>query len=131
MEEAIFRNKAAVMAALAAAGITSVTVAFDGYGDEGQIESLEVQSGEVTVQLPVTSIVMVGADENGNPSSEREMPLNEAIANLCYEYLGEGYRGWETNEGSYCIFAFNVLDRFIDLDFTKRFVDEEKYSERF
>ena len=40
MEEAILRNKAAVMDALAAAGITSLSVAFDGYGDDGQIDSI-------------------------------------------------------------------------------------------
>jgi hypothetical protein len=131
MEEAILRNKAAVMAALAAAGITSATVAFDGYGDEGQIESIEVQSGEVAVQLPVTSIVMLDADENGTTSSEREMALSEAIESLCYEYLEEAHGGWEVNDGAYGTFVFTTADGSVVLDFNLRFSDSENYEHRF
>jgi hypothetical protein len=40
-EQALPANKAALFDALAAAGITSVVVTFDGYADSGQIESLE------------------------------------------------------------------------------------------
>ena len=45
-------NKTAVFDALAAAGITIVVVAFDGYGDSGQIENVEAKAGEDLVALP-------------------------------------------------------------------------------
>ena len=131
MREATVRNKAAVIDALAAAGITSAVVVFDGYGDEGQVESIEARVGETTVQLPVTSIVMLDADENGTTSSEREMPLNEAIENLCYEYLEEAHGGWEVNDGAYGTFAFTVADGSVVLDFNLRFSDSENYEHRF
>src|ERR1019366_259129 len=131
MDEADLRNKAAVIDALAAAGITSAVVVFDGYGDEGQVESIEARVGETTVQLPVTSIVMLDADENGTTSSEREMPLNEAIENLCYEYLEEAHGGWEVNDGAYGTFAFTVADGSVVLDFNLRFSDSENYQHRF
>ena len=131
MDEADLRNKATVMNTLAAAGITSAVVVFDGYGDEGQVESIEARVGETTVQLPVTSIVMLDADENGTTSSEREMPLNEAIENLCYEYLEEAHGGWEVNDGAYGTFAFTVADGSVVLDFNLRFSDSENYEHRF
>ncbi len=45
-------NKTAVFDALAAAGITIVIVAFDGYGDSGQIENIEAKAGDDLVALP-------------------------------------------------------------------------------
>ena len=132
MEEAIFRNKAAVMDALAAAGITSVVLAFDGNSDDGQIESFEARAGEITVELPTTQVLMLEESADDEKAEHgTSIPLAEAIETLCFEYLEGEYRGWETNEGSYGTFTFNVLDRFIELDFNKRFMDEEKYSERF
>src|ERR1039457_123042 len=41
-------NKGSIMAALAAAGITSLVVTFDGNSDDGQIESIEARAGETT-----------------------------------------------------------------------------------
>ena len=40
-EELRPENKAALFRVLEAAGVTAVTVAFDGYGDSGQIESAQ------------------------------------------------------------------------------------------
>jgi hypothetical protein len=138
MEEAVFRNKAAVMAALAAAGITSVTVAFDGYGDDGQIESIVAQSGELTVQLPDGFVAIVGSEDEGTISSGEEAseshgdtPLTEAIESLCYEYLEEAHSGWEVNDGAYGTFVFTVADGSVVLDFNLRFSDSENYEHRF
>ncbi len=45
--------------ALARAGITSVIVNFDGYGDSGQIEQVEVRAGDATAELPAHQIEFV------------------------------------------------------------------------
>jgi hypothetical protein len=130
MEE-FLRDKAAVMNTLAAAGITSVVVTFDGNSDSGQIDSVVAYSGEVTVELPTTQVVMQEeSDDDETAQHGTPIPLAEAIETLCFEYLGDEYGGWEINEGSYGIFTFNVPDRFIELDFNRRFIDEEKFSER-
>ena len=47
MKEAVVRNKASIMDALAATGVTSVILAFDGNSDDGQIESFEARAGEI------------------------------------------------------------------------------------
>jgi hypothetical protein len=82
MEKAILRNKAAVMSALAAAGITSVTVAFDGYGDDGQIDSIVAQSGEVTVQLPASFVAIVDSGDEGTISSDEEACANPFVPHV-------------------------------------------------
>ena len=107
------------------AGITSVIVAFDGYGDTGQIASIEARVGETNVQLPVTSIVMLDVDDDGTTSSEREVPLREAIEILCYDLLVQEHDGWETDEGAFGAFTFRVADGSIVLDFNQRVIDSQ------
>jgi hypothetical protein len=70
VEEAILRDKAAVMGALAAAGITSVVVTFDGNSDSGQIDSVVACAGELTVDLPATQVLM--QEEWGCPVDRRK-----------------------------------------------------------
>ena len=49
-------NKAIVFDALAAAGLTRVTVEFDGEGDSGQINDITAYTGESPAELPSTSL---------------------------------------------------------------------------
>jgi hypothetical protein len=128
--EAFDSNKAAIMAALAVAGVTSVVVPFDGYGDEGQIESIEARAGETTIELPASVVLIVDADdESVKPAAET--PLAEAIETLCYDCLEQTHGGWEINEGSHGEFTFTVANNSVELDFYKRFEDEENFLHRF
>ena len=47
-------NKDRLFDGLTAAGITHVTVTFDGTGDSGKIESIGAWSGETAVEFPAT-----------------------------------------------------------------------------
>lgn len=49
-------NKAVLFAALAAAGISQVLVTFDGYGDSGQIESVDARAGDDAIDLPAATV---------------------------------------------------------------------------
>lgn len=135
MDEELLKDKAAVMHALAAAGVTSVVVNFDGNSDSGQIESLEARAGEITVELQAIQVLM-SEESDDDETAQHEMsiptsiPLVEAIETLCYEYLAEKYEGWEINEGSYGTFRFDVPNCFIELDFNRRFIDVENFLER-
>jgi hypothetical protein len=120
MKDAILRNKTTVMNALAAAGVTSVVAEFDGYGDDGQIHSIEAHSGDATVELPTASVMIVGSDDDEPASVQRVVPFAEAIETLCYLYLENECCGWEIDEGSYGTFTFTVSDGIIELDFTRR-----------
>ncbi len=54
-------NKAVVFDALTAAGLTIVTVRFDGYGDSGQIEDIEAKAGDDVVALPPGNVEIAAA----------------------------------------------------------------------
>ena len=55
-DEFLPTNKTTLFDALAAANITIVVVTFDGYGDSGQIENIEVKSGDEIATLPAGAI---------------------------------------------------------------------------
>ena len=115
-------NKAALFDALAAAGITSVLVAFDGCGDSGQIESVDAQAGETAVELPGVDVEFASLTWEG--AVERtSMSVRDAVEALAYECLERTHGGWEDNEGAYGEFTFDVASRSITLDYNERYVD--------
>lgn len=116
---------------LAATGITTVTVDFDGYGDDGQIQNITAKAGDSPVELPTTPVGMRGyevvgcADHFEMIEKVTQQPLSEAIEELCYDYLGKHYAGWDDNDGSFGKFKFNVTARTISLEFNYRHVSTE------
>ena len=125
------RNKALVFDALAAAGITIVTVSFDGYGDSGQIESIEAQADGKVVDLPQADLE-INAPIWGKREPERQMiSVTDAIERLVYDFLSEAHGGWENNEGAYGEFTFDVGERTISLDYNERYTSTEHHSYEF
>jgi hypothetical protein len=120
-------NKAALCDALAVAGITNVTVSFDGYGDDGQIESIEANAGENTVAWPDVKIDIARAKWGQAEPLRSTLDVHDAIEQLTYDLLTDthDHDGWENNEGAYGEFAFDVATRTITLDFNCRFVESE------
>src|SRR6202161_2098012 len=59
--EVLLANKTALFDALAAAGITTVVVTFDGCGDSGQIEMIEARAGDDVIPLPTVQIEIASA----------------------------------------------------------------------
>lgn len=125
-------NKMAVFAALAGAGIATVTVTFDGFGDSGQIESIEARDADnISIPLPDQTIAIV-AILWGRPESEvRSMSVSEAIEHLVYDALSQTHGGWENNEGAYGEFVFDVPAQEIRLDYNERITASEYYAHTF
>ena len=67
-------NKDRLFDGLMAAGITHVTVTFDGAGDSGQIESIGAWSGETAVDFPATEIDYAALTWD-DPEVEMRQPL--------------------------------------------------------
>lgn len=125
-------NKEVLLTALSALGITSVNVGFDGSGDSGQIEGIEVFIGDSIVDLPDSTKLMIReAGYDANDSKMRERSLREAIEDICYGYLQQEHGGWENNDGGYGEFTFHVAKRVIELDFNARYTDSTNYSSKF
>lgn len=122
-------NKAVLFDALAEAGIDRVIVSFDGYGDSGQIENVELHGAVAT--LPNRAIVLAFASWEREEPDRRELSLAAAIEELAYDCLGDQHAGWEINEGSYGEFTFDVAARTILLDFNYRIESTENHQHDF
>ncbi len=95
-EEALPRNKAALFDALAAVGITSVVVTFDGVGDSGQIESIDAGIDGAPTELAGVDIEIDTPAYDGSGLDRRTCALPEAIENLAYAFLEETHGGGKT-----------------------------------
>jgi hypothetical protein len=121
-------NKIVLFDSLAAAGIETVTVLFDGYGDSGQIERIDVEPGEGTIPLP-SDRIEIGRAIWESPEIERQtLTVREAIEALVYDLLRQTHSGWEINDGAYGEFIFDVAERTIKLDYNERYTSSEHFS---
>ena len=126
--EVLDENKTAVFGALSAAGIATVTVHFDGYGDSGQIEEIEAQAAGTAVPLPEGTIDIASPLWDGSGVQRTSLPVREAIEQLAYDFLGQTYCGWQDKDGAYGDFTFDVANCAITLDYHQRFTDSELFE---
>jgi len=126
--EVLAANKAALFDALAAAGITTVLVNFDGYGDSGQVEKIEARTGDVDCTLPAVEVEVASAQWGSAAIDRQTKPISEAIETLVYDVLSATHGGWEINDGSYGDFTFDVTERTITLDYNERHMESD-YSQ--
>jgi hypothetical protein len=123
--EVLTLNKAALFDALAAAGITTVTINFDGYGDSGQIEAMEVRAGDEDRALPAVEVEIASAQWGSATINRQTLPVREAIETIVYDFLSQKLGGWEIDEGSYGDFTFDVAERTITLDYNQRHMESD------
>jgi len=121
-------NKAALFDALAAAGVTLVVVAFDGYGDSGQIENVEVKAGDTVVNMPSGEIEIATAIWDQAEPDRSTASIRDVIETFIYDLLGQTHDGWENSDGAYGDFTFDVAERTITLDYNERHMESD-YSQ--
>lgn len=121
-------NKAALFEALATAGVTLVVVSFDGYGDSGQIENVEVKAGDTVVPMPECTIEIAEAVWDQPEPNRTAISIAEVIERLVYDLLTDTHCGWENNDGAYGDFTFDVTERTITLDYNERYTASD-YSQ--
>src|ERR1700730_10739927 len=131
LSEANRMNKDTLFDVLAPAGITTVSVEFDGEGDNGQIGDITARSGDAAVPLPESPVTLYGAVHGTAKLRSTQTSLREAIETLCYGYLEQQQGGWENNNGGYGEFTFDVAGRRIDLEFHARFTDSTQFDYSF
>ena len=124
-------NKAALFDALEAAGITTVTVTFDGYGDSGQIEDVTAQCGETIVDLPPGEVSLASATWNSDDVSTAQVEIAAALEQHCYDLLEQSHPGWENNDGAWGEFCFDAAARCIHLEFNERYTSSELHTHDF
>ena len=93
-------NRDRLFDGLTAAGITDVTVTFDGEGDSGQIESIGAWAGDKAVDFPAVEIPYAALTWD-NPEVElRQLSLEDVVEQLAYDFLADTHGGWENNDGA-------------------------------
>lgn len=121
-------NKAKLFDALAAAGVTFVVVTFDGYGDSGQIENVEVKAGDTVVDMPGGEIEIATAVWDQAEPDRSMASIRDVIETFVYDLLGQTHDGWENSDGAYGDFTFDVAERTITLDYNERHMESD-YSQ--
>jgi hypothetical protein len=124
-------DKAALFDALARAGITIVTVSFDGYGDSGQIEEIQAKAGDAPVELPAGKIELLQTVHGSAEAERSTLDISGAIEGLVYDFLEDTHSGWGNNDGAYGDFTFDVAERTITLDYNERFTQSEHFYHEF
>ncbi|SEO05623.1 hypothetical protein SAMN04488103_11149 [Gemmobacter aquatilis] len=124
-------NKDRLFDGLMAAGITHVTVTFDGEGDSGQIESIAAWNGETAVDFPPVEIAYAALTWDDPEVEMRQLSLEDAVEQLAYDFLSDTHGGWENNDGAYGEFCFDAAARSIHLEFNERFTSSELFTHDF
>ena len=121
--EVLLANKTSLFDALAAAGIMTVIVNFDGYGDSGQVERIEARTGDGDCALPAVEVEIASANWGSAAIDRKPKPVSEAIETLVYDVLNQSHGGWENNDGACGDFTFDVTERTITLDYNERHME--------
>ena len=121
-------NKLALFGVLAAAGIVTVAVQFDGCGDSGQIESIDAYGADGDVPLPDAEIELAAPSHDGVEIVRQVHQTRDAIEQFCYDLLGETHGGWENNDGAFGEFVFDVAAETISLDHNDRYTAITSYT---
>lgn len=124
-------NKDRLFDALTAAGISHVTVTFDGEGDSGQIESIAAWAGETAVDFPAVEIPYAAITWDSPEVEMRQLSLEDVVEQLAYDFLSDTHGGWENNDGAYGEFCFDAGARCIHLEFNERFTSSELFTHEF
>lgn len=129
LEEVRPANRAALFDVLAAAGIALVTVEFDGYGDNGQMEAPRAfDAAGKEVELPAGTVPL-GQPEWGKADvPTKDVPVTDGLEGMAYDLLHDRHAGWENGEGAFGEFTLDVAARTITLECRVRYVDSDLYT---
>lgn len=125
------QNKTALFDVLAQHGIASITVTFDGCGDTGQIENVEVAGDGEGVELPPDMLELQRASWGMPDLAVVRLSTHAAIEALVYDLLEETHAGWENNDGAYGTFRFDTAERAITLEYNERRTETDYFEHEF
>lgn len=109
-------NKRTLFAALTDAGIATITVTYDGYGDEGTMEPPEALDADGTsVAIPAVEIEVQSTDCDALTVHVSRQPLVDALESVTYDLLEARHSGWENGDGASGAFTIDVGKQSIHL----------------
>jgi hypothetical protein len=131
-DEILPANKAALFQVLSNAGIRTVVVSFDGCGDSGQIEAVVARDAEgVEVAIPLVDLAVRAVDFRAVAITETATTAGDLIETMAYKLLEQTHDGWETDDGAYGGFTFDVAAQSITLAYSERYTDTHYHEHEF
>lgn len=121
--------KQAVIPFLREAGIVTVEVRFDGYGDSGAVEECTCIDG-TGKQVPCPEVIVEEErdDGPGDAAPQRQVTLYSALEELTYFALERHHPGWEDNEGAVGTLEIDVAAESFTLDCKVRYIEYDDHA---
>ena len=119
-------DRATVMAALKACGITKVVMRYDGYGDSGGVEECAVEGGQGQESL-TTPIQTTLVDWSSAEKTIQMSPLRDVLETLTMQYVDVEHDGWENNEGGSGDVTFDPVADTITVSHTENYITHEDF----
>lgn len=134
--ERIEKNKHPVFDALDAKGVRHVSVRFDGSGDSGGVEEIDIsyvkesfkETDKSKANLLDTKIsgvnvlecTMFSPEGWQEKISSNPISLQEGIGSIVYDALKATHEGWENNDGAYGHVELDCASRSISMEYYER-----------
>jgi len=115
-----FKNK------LKEVNLKSFEIEYTGYGDEGQIDELNISpNSEISVDMDEWEKQNSESPYKTELTKEKK-PLREFIEEFCYDCLEVFCDGWEINDGSQGTLKWNDKDNKVILFHEQNIIETEK-----
>ena len=127
------KNKQTLCAIMEALGITSLEVEFDGSGDSGQVNGVNVypqgkQTAFEQIQTKVfRTACFYSSAGNRIEEQEEECAADDLAADFAYDVLEFKHSGWEINDGAFGTIVINANGSG-RIDYNQR-ITETEYEE--
>lgn len=124
-------NKAAILAALAAGGYSGAIVRFNGSGDSGAVEEIDLfRDGELATDTPdaTPSIELQHIPQWGMASGSDMHDLKGALEELAYELIAQTHPGWENNDGGQGELEIDVAEARLTLNIGLNYIQTDDNS---
>ena len=112
------------------AGATEVVIYFDGSGDSGSIESLDIYNAD-RQQVQVDQTVIYPKEKSTwidgqwvNEIEHKEIPILEALEAYCYDELEKTNIDWYNNDGGFGEMRISLSDTVsVELEVNQRYTE--------
>lgn len=122
-------NKEILFDILKSKKIKNFTVRFEGSGDSGQIEEIDLP-GKVLGFIVEGAKLSQGITASGH-IYKNDPSVEDIVDTMCCEVLEQLHEGWENGDGAYGEFLFDTNERTVNLSFNERYVETQLYEHEF
>ena len=110
------------------AGIATVEIRFDGYGDSGAIEEIDCRDAAGQAVVCPEVFLAIAPYDPEEPGEVRQETVQVALESLGYLALERHHPGWENNDGASGSLMIDVAEASFRLECSLRYTGYEDHS---